>query len=544
MREYDCDCHFVALMSSLIMDNQGSSEKDRRYHEASYELTLQRPAPVLSSSSALSPQIFGSTSGVFPLNHNNNRWIHTQQQYPPLPVHPRPSAECFQLSAHPGSSFEPSGSHTNHHLSNQDYGSRAPPLPPHHSSSGYGFTHFTAQHPNSSYAPYPSPYGTRNGNRFHPAVRPTPGANMWTMPRPTPPPRPIPLVFDITPSDVLCGRGGATNSHSGNRAFRSFVKDYQDRYLKAKKRDKPAVASVIVDLVRQKGGRFLRRYERPAPNGQVLWVDIGDDRAREKTCQALRENAPELRRRKQRIRKEKTKVGPSYSTASSCSFSDEDGDENEHEDKTQRASPRWANEKFLTTETPACVRPKVPGSSSPSEYNGSSNATSSATNGASPFNAETGRGQQLVTGLGTPTSQSAKYPERYNMEHPKESSEQACSLSHSSTSAPSVVSSDCGSILIRPISMLLPKRLWRATPIPVDQLEQGDRDNYLRDFYPPCPTSAQNNSRTSNNGKDTVLKANYYHDNNVEGAATSTQAHPTPSTTISPAAQAIEVVGV
>ena len=91
-------------------------------------------------------------------------------------------------------------------------------------------------------------------------------------------------------------RGGATNSHSGNKKFRALVKEYQERYLKAKKRYKPAVASIIVDLIRDKGGRFLRRYDTD-PTGQVRWVDIGDDRAREKTCQALRENAPELRRR-------------------------------------------------------------------------------------------------------------------------------------------------------------------------------------------------------------------------------------------------------
>ena len=106
-----------------------------------------------------------------------------------------------------------------------------------------------------------------------------------------------PLIGDITPSDVLCGRGGATNSHSGNRAFRLLVKEHKEQYLRAKKRDKPTVASIIVELIRKKGGRFLRRYDTDH-TGQVRWVDIGDDRAREKTCQALRENAPELRRRK------------------------------------------------------------------------------------------------------------------------------------------------------------------------------------------------------------------------------------------------------
>jgi hypothetical protein len=77
--------------------------------------------------------------------------------------------------------------------------------------------------------------------------------------------------------------GGATNSHSGNRAFRALVKDHQKRYLQAKKRDKPSVASIVVELIRNKGGRFLRRYDTNH-HGQVLWVDIGDERAREKTC--------------------------------------------------------------------------------------------------------------------------------------------------------------------------------------------------------------------------------------------------------------------
>jgi hypothetical protein len=96
---------------------------------------------------------------------------------------------------------------------------------------------------------------------------------------------------------LLSGRGGATNSHSGNRAFRSLVKQYQDQYLKAKKRDKPAVASVIVQKLRDKGGRFLKRV-KTTPEGHVLWIDIGDDRAKEKTCQALREGAPEIRRKR------------------------------------------------------------------------------------------------------------------------------------------------------------------------------------------------------------------------------------------------------
>ena len=94
----------------------------------------------------------------------------------------------------------------------------------------------------------------------------------------------------------MSGRGGATNAH--NRAFRTTIKKYQTDYLKAKKRDKPKVAVSIVQKIREKGGRFLKRYNVTA-QGRVVWVDIGDIRACEKVCQALREGAPEIRRQKQ-----------------------------------------------------------------------------------------------------------------------------------------------------------------------------------------------------------------------------------------------------
>ena len=125
------------------------------------------------------------------------------------------------------------------------------------------------------------------------------------------PPVVVEYVTELGPHDVLSGRGGATNSYRGNRAFRTLVKEYQEKYLRAKKRDKPAVASLIVEAIRQRGGRFLRRenspYRRHSADGNsnnggsmIQWVDIGDDRAREKTCQALREGAPELRRQGRR----------------------------------------------------------------------------------------------------------------------------------------------------------------------------------------------------------------------------------------------------
>jgi hypothetical protein len=103
----------------------------------------------------------------------------------------------------------------------------------------------------------------------------------------------IPFIKDINENDVLCGRGGATNSHSGNRSYRKLVKKFKDKYLKAKKKQKPSVAAEVVDIIRtlDPPGRFLKKDKDTG-----WYLDIGDARAKEKTSQALREGAPMIRR--------------------------------------------------------------------------------------------------------------------------------------------------------------------------------------------------------------------------------------------------------
>ena len=99
--------------------------------------------------------------------------------------------------------------------------------------------------------------------------------------------------FQISQNDVLCGRGGLTNHHPGNVFFRRLVRIKQEAYLKASKREKAGVAREIVDLIRSlsPSGRFLKKD----PQNPGVWIEIGDRKAREKTSQALREGAPELR---------------------------------------------------------------------------------------------------------------------------------------------------------------------------------------------------------------------------------------------------------
>ncbi|CAJ1970198.1 unnamed protein product [Cylindrotheca closterium] len=96
-------------------------------------------------------------------------------------------------------------------------------------------------------------------------------------------------------NDVLCGRGGSINSHAGNEHFRQLVEKRKRVYLTARfKREKRLIASSIVSEIRalDPQGRFLAR-KGGKDNG--FWYDIGDEKARDKTSQALRENAPSIR---------------------------------------------------------------------------------------------------------------------------------------------------------------------------------------------------------------------------------------------------------
>lgn len=97
------------------------------------------------------------------------------------------------------------------------------------------------------------------------------------------------LIIDIQKNDVLCGRGGAINSHHGNIEFRALVSQHRGVYLSAstKKLDKADIAAQIVNIVRSMNppGRFLK--EDRSNQG---WFEIGDVKAIKKAGQAMREH--------------------------------------------------------------------------------------------------------------------------------------------------------------------------------------------------------------------------------------------------------------
>ena len=90
-----------------------------------------------------------------------------------------------------------------------------------------------------------------------------------------------------TPSthDVICGRGGKANTHPGNISFRTEAKKLRDWYDSSSKSEKFTISSYLVDIVRERGGRFLMR-DKDSPN---VWHEAESGDVRKKASQALRE---------------------------------------------------------------------------------------------------------------------------------------------------------------------------------------------------------------------------------------------------------------
>jgi hypothetical protein len=77
-------------------------------------------------------------------------------------------------------------------------------------------------------------------------------------------------------NDVLLGRGKLIQEHTGNRRFRNIVENHRDVYERTSALDKTLVASRIVEILKQSGGRFLKQQYG------ACWEEVDDDTARDK----------------------------------------------------------------------------------------------------------------------------------------------------------------------------------------------------------------------------------------------------------------------
>lgn len=84
--------------------------------------------------------------------------------------------------------------------------------------------------------------------------------------------------------DILMGRGGSVNKHSGNKVFRRFIEHKKKLYKSLSKDAKPLLIDSVLQALHNQGARFLKKDEETG-----TWYEVNRSDAFAKTSQALRE---------------------------------------------------------------------------------------------------------------------------------------------------------------------------------------------------------------------------------------------------------------
>jgi len=94
------------------------------------------------------------------------------------------------------------------------------------------------------------------------------------------------FIDKVRDSDILCGRGGLSNHHSGNRRYRQVVNEMSITYKNTEQKlKKTNLSGNIVDFVYKYGGRFIKKDTSTGKYYLLTKVE-----ARRKTSQALRQS--------------------------------------------------------------------------------------------------------------------------------------------------------------------------------------------------------------------------------------------------------------
>ncbi len=90
-------------------------------------------------------------------------------------------------------------------------------------------------------------------------------------------------VKDLRVSDILFGRGKTVVEHPGNAWFRDFIDKTMKQYESCTRMEKASIAEMIVNMVKDSGGRFLR-----AEDEGEKWEEVDDHTARKKVAHTFR----------------------------------------------------------------------------------------------------------------------------------------------------------------------------------------------------------------------------------------------------------------
>lgn len=92
------------------------------------------------------------------------------------------------------------------------------------------------------------------------------------------------ILPGVNSNDVLCGRDKVSHAHGGNKRFRKVIESHRDEYQNASTRDtKTQITCRVIAAIQGLRGRFLKLDDATG-----MWVEVGDQYAREKVSHALR----------------------------------------------------------------------------------------------------------------------------------------------------------------------------------------------------------------------------------------------------------------
>ena len=81
-------------------------------------------------------------------------------------------------------------------------------------------------------------------------------------------------IGELRDQDVLFGRGKNISRHVGNLRFHQIIDNYANRFEGCSRVQKTAICGVIVTLVKNEFGRFLKRDDAGS------WEEVDDHTAR------------------------------------------------------------------------------------------------------------------------------------------------------------------------------------------------------------------------------------------------------------------------
>ena len=100
----------------------------------------------------------------------------------------------------------------------------------------------------------------------------------------------LPITFIPGPSNVICGRGKKTNSHSGNQFYQNLIRNTIPQYCQAiSKHEKTMLVSDILMTIKTNGpdSGFIKKKQ--TDDGCCCYYHVSDQFAREKIGQNLRD---------------------------------------------------------------------------------------------------------------------------------------------------------------------------------------------------------------------------------------------------------------